>query len=454
MKVRVNSKKGLKASLSVLVDKKTIQKKLDEKLHELQHKVHLKGFRPGKVPTNVIKSQFGKAIYGEVIDGILKETSTKAIEDNKLKVAGQPKIDLKTFGEGKDLDYTIELETLPEIKLKSLDKIKATDYEISVDKNIVDKRIDEIAKGQQNFHDKKENEKSEKGDMVIFDYKAKSEGKDFEGNEGKNIQLILGRDLFIKGFDDQLIGVKKNENKSVSVNLPENYPKKELANKKTDFDCKIINLKKPVEVKIDDEFAKKMGAKSVEDLKNLVKKQISNEYKSGLAAITKKDILEQIEKSHSLDLPPNLIEQETKIILQGQKKEDAEKNKEKNVKLAKSRIKTGLVLNEIAEKNNLKISENEIKNEIEKQIKGMPGQEKMVMEYYQKNPSAVASLRGALYEEKILELIKNKITLNKKNVTLKEAEEILKNFAQKSQGASESDKIKKNQKKSKVKKKK
>ena len=124
MKVRVNSKKGLKTSLSVLVDKKTIQKKLDEKLLELQNKVHLKGFRPGKVPTNVIKNQFGKAIYGEVIDGILKESSTKAIQDNKLKVAGQPKIDLKTFGEGKDLDYTIELETLPQITLKPLLTIK------------------------------------------------------------------------------------------------------------------------------------------------------------------------------------------------------------------------------------------------------------------------------------------------------------------------------------------
>ena len=454
MKVRVNSKKGLKTSLSVLVDKKTIQKKLDEKLQELQHKVHLKGFRPGKVPPNVIKSQFGKAIYGEVIDGILKETSAKAIQDNKLKVAGQPKIDLKTFGEGKNLDYTIELETLPEIKLKPLNKIKVTDYEISVDKNIVDKRISEIAKGQQNFHDKKENEKSEKGDMIIFDYKAKSDGKDFEGNEGKNIQLILGRDLFIKGFDDQLIGIKKNENKSVSVNLPENYPKKELANKKTDFDCKIINIKKPAEVKIDEDFAKKMGAKNMEDLKDLVKKQISNEYKNGLAAITKKDILEQLEKSHSLDLPPNLIEQETKIISQSQKKEDAEKNKEENLKLAKSRIKTGLVLNEIAEKNNLKISEDEIKSEIEKQVKSMPGQERMIMEYYQKNPSAVASLRGALYEEKIINLIKNKINLNKKNVTLKEAEEILKTFSQKSHTSSETNKLKKNQKKSKIKKKK
>ena len=454
MKVRVNSKKGLKTILSVLVDKKTIQKKLDEKLNELQHKVDLKGFRPGKVPTNVIKNQFGKAIYGEVIDGILKETSAKAIEENKIKVAGQPKIDLKTFGEGKDLDYTMELETLPEIKLKPLDKIKATDYEVLVDKNIVDKRVNEIAKGQQNFSDKKENEKSEKGDMIIFDYKAKVEGKDFEGNEGKNIQLILGRDLFIKGFDDQLLGVKKNENKSVSVKLPENYPKKELVNKKTNFNCKIINLKRPIEIKIDDEFAKKMGAKDIVDLKNLVKNQISKEYKGSLDSITKKDILEQIEKSHSLDLPPNLIEQETKVIAQGQKKEDIEKNKEKNTKLAKSRIKIGLILNEIAEKNNLKISENEIKNEIEKQVKQMPGQEKMVMEYYQKNPSATASLRGALYEEKILELIKNKIKLSKKSVTLKEAEQILKIYTQATKVSATSENPKKQQKKSKIKKKK
>ncbi len=454
MKVKVNSKKGLKTSLSVLVDKKTIQKKLDEKLDELKQKVHLKGFRPGKVPANVIKTQFGKAIYGEVIDGILKETSAKAIEENKLKVAGQPKIDLKTFGEGKDLDYTIELETLPEIKLQTLDKIKATDYEVVVDTKTINQRVDQIAKGQQNFKDKEENEKSQKGDMIIFDYKAKAEEKDFEGNEGKGVQLILGRDLFIKGFDNQLIGVKKNENKSVTVNLPENYPKKELANKKTIFNCKIVNLKKPIDTKIDDEFAKKMGAKNTEDLKNLVKKQISNEYKSSLSAITKKSILDQIEKLHSLDLPPNLVEQETKVISQGQKKEDFEKNKSNNSKLAKSRIKTGLVLNEIAEKNNLKIGENEIKSEIEKQIKSMPGQEKMVMEYYQKNPSAVASLRGALYEEKIIELIKNKITLNKKSVSLKEAEEIIRNFTEKSKADSPSNFPKKKDKKSKIKKKK
>ncbi len=426
MKVKVTSKKGLKTILSVLVDKKIIQKKLDEKLNELKDKVHLKGFRPGKVPSKVIKDQFGKAIYGEVLDGILKETSTKALEDNKLKVAGQPKINLKTFGEGKNLDYTIEVETLPEVKLKSLDSIKVTDYEISVEESSIKTRIDEIAKSQQNFSEKPEGEKAKKGDMIVFDYTAKINGENFEGGEGKNVQIVLGRDLFIKGFDNQLIGVKKNENKTVKVKLPENYPKKDLVNKNTEFYCKIQNLKKPTNTKVDDEFAKKIGMKDLNELKNLVKNQISSEYKRSLDAITKKNILDQIEKLHTLDLPTNLVEQETKAISQNLKKEDVEKNK----KLEKSRIKIGIILNEIAEKNNLKIKDEEIKKEIEKQIKNMPGQEKMVMEYYKKNPSATASLKGALYEEKIIDLLKRKSKLTKKTISLKEAEEIIKKFTQ------------------------
>ena len=453
MKVKVNSKKNLKASLSVLVDKKTIQKKLDEKLIELQSKVQLKGFRPGKVPPQVIKNQFGKAIYGEVIDGILKETSAKAIEDNKIKVAGQPKIDLKTFGEGKDLDYTIELDVLPDIKLQSLDKIRATNYEIEVENELVEKRLKEIAKNQQNFSNKTENEKSILGDLVIFDYIAKVEGKDFEGNKGKNIQLVLGKDLFIKGFDDQLVGVKINQNKSVTVKLPENFPKKELVNKKANFDCKIIGIKKPIEVKIDDELGKKLGAKDLNDLKNLIKKQIKNQYQNTLETIAKRKILEQIEKSHKVDLPENLIKQETKIITQNLKKEDLEKNKDEHIRLAKSRIKTGLILNEIGLKNNLKVNEAEIKNEIEKQVKSMPGQEKMVMEYYQKNQNAIASLRGALYEEKVIELIKTKIKLEKKTIKTKEAEEILKKISEDNK-PSKSSSVKKQQKKTNIRKKK
>ena len=431
MKVKINSKKNLKASISILVDKKTIEKKMDDKLIELKDKVQLKGFRPGKVPPQVIKNQFGKAVYGEVIDNLLKETSSKVLEDNKIKVAGQPKIDLKSFGEGKDLDYTIEVDILPDFKIKPLEKITATSYEIEVEKELVEKRLKEIAKNQQNFSEKKDEELSQKDDLIIFDYVAKVDGKDFEGNTGKNIQLVLGKDLFIKGFDQQLIGVKINQNKSVTVKLPENYPKKDLANKKADFDCKILKIKKPIETKINDEFGKKLGAKDLNDLKDLIKKQIKSQYQNTLETITKRKILEQIDKDYDIDLPQNLIDQELKLLNQNLKKEELEKSKNENYNIAKTRIKTGLILNEIGIKNNLKVNESEIQGEIQKQMRSMPGQEKMVLDYYKNNQSALASLRGAIYEEKVVELIKTKIKLDKKNINTKEAEEVLKKINEK-----------------------
>ena len=448
MKVKINSKKNLKASLSILVDKKTIEKKMDDKLIELKDKVQLKGFRPGKVPPQVIKNQFGKAVYGEVIDNLLKETSSKALEDNKIKVAGQPKIDLKSFGEGKDLDYTIEVDILPDFKIKPLEKITATSYEIEVEKELVEKRLKEIAKNQKNFSEKKDEELSQKDDLIIFDYVAKVDGKDFEGNTGKNIQLVLGKDLFIKGFDQQLIGVKINQNKSVTVKLPENYPKKDLANKKADFDCKILKIKKPIETKINDEFGKKLGAKDLNDLKDLIKKQIKSQYQNTLETITKRKILEQIDKDYDIDLPQNLIDQELKLLNQNLKKEELEKSKNENYNIAKTRIKTGLILNEIGIKNNLKVNESEIQGEIQKQMRSMPGQEKMVLDYYKNNQSALASLRGAIYEEKVVELIKTKIKLDKKNINTKEAEEVLKKINEKPK-KSKTTNTKKDQKKQK-----
>ena len=428
MKIEVQSKKGLRMVLSVEVDKKTIQQKMDERLSELQSEVSLKGFRPGKVPSSVIKSQFGKSIYGEVIDKILRETSSKAITDKKIKVAGQPKIDLKQFGEGKDLNYELQIDCLPKIELKSLDKFKANGYKIKIEKKIIEEKLKEISNQNKQFEDKKEDEKAIKGDQIIFDYSATADGIKFDGSEGKGVQIELGKDLFLKGFDEQLIGVKKGDKKLVDAVLPSNHPKKELANKKTIFECTILNIKKTTENKIDDKFAKMMGAKDISDLKNLIEKQISSQYSQALNSITKKEILDQIEKTHELDLPKNLIEQEISLMTKNLKPEEKEKHKLNNEKLAKSRIKLGLILNEFGEKNNLKVSDDEVRAEIQKQIKGMPGQEKMVLDYYQKNPSASQSLRGSLYEEKIIELIKSKIKLNIKEIDTKEAEKIISEF--------------------------
>ena len=428
MKIEVQSKKGLRTTLSVIVDKKTIQKKMDERLNELQKEVSLKGFRTGKVPTSVIKSQFGKSIYGEVIDKILRETSSKAIQEKKIKIAGQPKIDLKTFGEGKDLNYELQIDLLPDIKLKSFEKYKAVEYKIKIEDKIINDKINELSNQNKQFKDKKDDEKAKIGDQVIFDYTATVAGNKFEGSEGKGVQLELGKDLFLKGFDEQLVGVQKDEVRSLDAILPANHPKKELANKKTKFECKILKVKEAKENKIDDNFAKIMGTKDLNDLKKLIENQISSQYSQALNSITKKEILDQIEKNHELDLPKNLIDQEISIMTQSLQDKEKDKHKTNNEKIAKSRIKLGLILNEYGEKNNLKVSDDEVRAEIQKQIKGMPGQEKMVLDYYQKNPSASQSLKGSIYEEKIISLIKSKIKLEIKNINTKEAEQIISKF--------------------------
>ena len=428
MKVEVQLKKGLRTILSVVVDKKTIQNKMDERLKELQKEVTLKGFRAGKVPPSVIKNQFGKSIYGEVIDKVLRETSIKAIDEKKLKVSGQPKIDLKTFGEGKDLNYELQVDLLPNIILKSFDEYKATEYKVKIEDKVVNDKLNELSSQYKKFEDKKEGEKAKVGDQVIFDYSATIDGKKFEGSEGKDVQLELGKDLFLKGFDEQLVDVKKDDIKKLNAVLPSNHPKKELANKKTNFECKILNVKKSIENKIDDSFAKNMGAKDLNDLKKLIENQISSQYLQALNSITKKSILDQIEKNHQVDLPENLINQEISTITKNLKDEEKAKHKTSNEKIAKSRIKLGLLLNEYGEKNNLKVTDDEVRAEIQKQIKGMPGQEKMVLDYYQKNPSASQSLKGSIYEEKIITLIKSKIKLEVKNINTKEAEKIISEF--------------------------
>ena len=412
MKVTVENIKGLNKDLKVLIDKETMNSYMDEKYDEIKGTVNLKGFRPGKVPKEVLKRQFGKAVFGEVLDKVLKETSTKALEENKIKPAGQPKLDLKTYGEDKELEYVLSVTELPKVDVKSIENIKYDQYSVKIDDSETDKRIKEIAKNQPSFKEASPETKAKEGDLVTLDYKATIDGKEFKGSEGKNTQLTLGKDLFLKGFDKQLIGVKKDDEKIVDAVLPENFPEKELVNKAAKFKCKILSVKNPEEVKIDDNFAKNLGAKDLKDLKTLVSKQINDEYKNSLDQLSKNQILKEIEKIKVNEIPENLIEEEVKILSQGMDEAEAKKNKTKFTETAKTRIKTGLILNEFGEQNKVQVTEQEIQAEVQKQLRMMPGQEKMVMDFYQKNPSAVASLRGTVYEEKILNLIKEKAKPN------------------------------------------
>ena len=439
MKVNVTSSKGLESKLSVIVTKKEIQEKIDKKLDEAKDTINLKGFRPGKAPRELLKKQFGKVLYGEVIEKTLNDSAFQALKDKNIKPAGQPKIDIKSSGEDKDLEFTIEVEKVPEIKKVDLSKIEIEKYEVKADKKDLETRLNQLAESSKKYNDKDASKAATNNDLVEFNYEATVDGKSFEGNKGVKLQIVLGKDLFIKGFDKQIIGVRKNDEKVVKINLPDNYPKKELAGKASEFKCKITNIKSPEEQKIDDAFAKNMGAKDLSDLKSMIEKQISKEFESITNQLCKKEILDQLDKQFKIDLPKGMLEAEVKTVEhtmvhekmseKGEKdhskiKLDDDDQKEVR-KISERRVKLALVLSNIGEEHSIKVSSQELQGELEKQLRMYPGQEKTIREYYQKNPSELTKLRGPIFEDKVMNLIKEKAKTKVKSITKEELQNIM-----------------------------
>ncbi|MEK9681199.1 MAG: trigger factor [Pelagibacteraceae bacterium] len=439
MKVNLTASKGLESKLTVVVTKKEIQEKIDNKLDEVKGTINLKGFRPGKAPRELLKKQFGKALYGEVIEKTLNESTFQALKDKNIKPAGQPKIDIKSSGEDKDLEFTIEVEKIPEIKKVSLDKIEIQKYEVKADKKDLDNRLSQLAESSKKYNDKEKTKPAEKNDLVVFNYEATVDGKSFDGNKGENLQIVLGKDLFIQGFDKQMIGVKKDEEKLVKVKLPDNYPKKELAGKESKFQCKVLNIKSPEDQKIDDNFAKNMGAKNLTDLKSMIEKQISKEFESITDQLVKKEILDQLDNKYKMELPKRMLDDEIKNVehtfIHEKMNEKGEKdhskikldeNDKKEIKkISERRVKLALVLSNIGEENNIKVSSQELQAELEKQLRMYPGQEKTIREYYQKNPAELTKLRGPLFEDKVMNLIQQKAKAKVKIVTKEELQKII-----------------------------
>ena len=273
----------------------------------------------------------------------------------------------------------------------------------------------------------------------MFNYEATVDGKSFDGNKGENLQIVLGKDLFIQGFDKQMIGVKKDEEKLVKVKLPDNYPKKELAGKESKFQCKVLNIKSPEDQKIDDNFAKNMGAKNLTDLKSMIEKQISKEFESITDQLVKKEILDQLDNKYKMELPKRMLDDEIKNVehtfIHEKMNEKGEKdhskikldeNDKKEIKkISERRVKLALVLSNIGEENNIKVSSQELQAELEKQLRMYPGQEKTIREYYQKNPAELTKLRGPLFEDKVMNLIQQKAKAKVKIVTKEELQKII-----------------------------
>ncbi|MEL0242380.1 MAG: trigger factor, partial [Pelagibacteraceae bacterium] len=303
----------------------------------------------------------------------------------------------------------------------------------------LDNRLSQLAESSKKYNDKEKTKPAEKNDLVVFNYEATVDGKSFDGNKGENLQIVLGKDLFIQGFDKQMIGVKKDEEKLVKVKLPDNYPKKELAGKESKFQCKVLNIKSPEDQKIDDNFAKNMGAKNLTDLKSMIEKQISKEFESITDQLVKKEILDQLDNKYKMELPKRMLDDEIKNVehtfIHEKMNEKGEKdhskikldeNDKKEIKkISERRVKLALVLSNIGEENNIKVSSQELQAELEKQLRMYPGQEKTIREYYQKNPAELTKLRGPLFEDKVMNLIQQKAKAKVKIVTKEELQKII-----------------------------
>ena len=434
MNVKELKSEGLSKTFEVNVSKEDLQGKLEAKIKEMQPQVSLKGFRPGKVPTSHIRKMFGQSIMRDVVEETVNETSQQAINDNKLRPAGTPKVDLRANGEdvtkGKaDLEYTMTVELIPDFEVADFEKLKFTRLTSEVDDKAVEERIKKLAEGSKSYKKKAKTAKAKKGDAVLIDFVGTVDGVAFDGGAMEGHQLVLGSGSFIPGFEDGLIGAKAGDELDVKVTFPAEYQAADLAGKDAVFATKVIEVQGEVDAKIDDELATKFGLENLEKLQELIKEQAENEFGAQSRMKLKRAILDELDKKHSFDLPPGMVTAEFDNIWAqvqaekqaGQLDEDDAKKTEKQLekdykKIAERRVRLGLVLAEIGQKEEVSISNEELQGAMIAEARRYPGQEQQVIEFYQKNPNAIAQLRAPIFEEKVVDLIIEKAKITDKKV--------------------------------------
>jgi len=435
MKIKELKAEGLSHTYAVTIPKEDLETKLEAKIKEMQPQVTLKGFRPGKVPTSHIRKMFGQSIMKDVVEETVNETSQQAINDNKIRPAGQPQIDMRANGEevtkGKaDLEYQLTVESIPEFEPVEPDTLKFTRLTHEADDKELEEEIAKLGEGQKSYKKKAKTAKAKKGDAVLIDFVGTVNGEAFDGGAMEGHQLVLGSGTFIPGFEDQLIGVKAGDELDVKVTFPEPYQAADLAGKDAVFATKVIEVQGEKDAVIDDEFAQKFGLADLEALKAAVSEQYNSQLELQSRMKLKRAILDELDKKHNFDLPPQMVEAEfgniwTQVQSEkeaGQLDEDDAKKTDKQLekdyrKIAERRVRLGLVLAEMGQKQEIQISNEELQQAMIAEARQYPGQEQQVIEFYQKNPQAIAQLRAPIYEEKVVDLIIEKAKITDKKVT-------------------------------------
>ncbi|MBV9556321.1 MAG: trigger factor [Pseudolabrys sp.] len=441
MQVTQTLSEGLKREFKVNVPASELDARVNERLNEIKARVQIPGFRPGKVPVSHLKRVYGRSAMAEVIEATVRDANAQIVTDNKLKLAGDPKVTLPTeekaieqILEGKtDLDYTVALEIVPPITLADFKTIKLERQIAEVTDAEVDEGVKHIAEQSRPYAAKGEGAKAEKNDKVTIDFTGSIDGVPFEGGTGGDVAVVIGSNSFIPGFEDQLTGVAAGDKKTINVSFPANYMNEALAGKAASFDVTVKSVEAPGETKIDDEFAKNLGLDSLAKLREIVKERLTRDHAGASRQKIKRALLDEVDAKHKFDAPPSLVEDEFERVwksvqteLEAQKRTFADENtteekaREEYRAIANRRVRLGLVLAEIGEKNGITVTDEEVNRAVAEQARQYPGQEQRIWEYYQQNPNALAGMRAPIYEEKVVDFLLELAQVTEKKVTREE----------------------------------
>ncbi|MED5227328.1 MAG: trigger factor [Pseudomonadota bacterium] len=445
MEVTETITEGLKREFKVVIAAAEIDSKVDERLKEIAPTLQLPGFRPGKVPATLVKKRFGQSLLGEVLEKSVNESSQQALDERGLRPAGQPNIEVVSFDEGKDLEFNLSVELMPEIEPLDYSVLKLKKLVAEANEKDIDDALSKLAEQHKGSEPISSKRASKIGDILVIDFVGSVDGEKFDGGSAEGHHLELGSNQFIPGFEEQLVGKKAGASVKVEVKFPENYSQANLSGKNAFFDTKIKEIRQSTKVEIDDDFAKLFGLEELSALRDALKTQIEQELEQTTKARLKRELLDKLEDVKPFDVPQSMSDQEYASICQAVKANEENANtsnleqqennnedgegvtpvdeslsdddKKEYRQIAERRVRLALVLQEVGRLNNIEVSDEEVQRALFQEASRYPGQEKQIMELYQKNPQAMASIRAPLYEDKIVDFITEMAEVSEKKVT-------------------------------------
>ncbi len=432
MQITQSKKEALKFSCTVTMTAEEIDAKTNERLEELGKTVKMPGFRPGKIPMTLLKSKYGKSVQGEVLELAVNESSLKAINENNLRPAMRPKIEIKNFDEGKGLEYELEIELLPEITVADLSGIKIEKLTAKPDAKTVTETLEKIAASNKSSEKVEESRAAKTGDILVIDFDGTVNGEAFPGMKGSDFPLELGSKSFVDTFEDQLTGSKVGDKKTVKVTFPADYGHDKLQGVEAVFEVEVKELRQSVAAKVDEEFATKLGFESLAKLEEAVAQQIQSEYDQLSRMNVKRALLDQLDETHDFAVPAGMVRAEFINIwhqLNPNKphnhdaddhKFDSEEENAEYEAIAERRVKLGLVLAEVGRNNKIEVTNQELQQAVINEARRYPGQEKQVFEFYQKNPQALEGVKAPIYEDKVVDFILERSKVDSREVTIDE----------------------------------